>query len=211
MLLGSATSFFGLAWFETMPADSGPKFMFSYRETIDAKRAEEPEREGLIADPNTSVLNEVGFLFEQPHGFQEKLYAKVAVPPGERGMFLIGTPSSRNGAGGTFKVQRVKNGTGLFRGLTKTAYITPHYLPEFREAEVSIRDTSAILHACKRKNLGNVDPYIRRRYGADWEVEDVWFGDTVRDAWLEGYLWVWRDRLVLCSCCNWVFYTPRDV
>ncbi|RYP81258.1 hypothetical protein DL769_002088 [Monosporascus sp. CRB-8-3] len=32
-----------------------------------------------------------GSHFEQPYGFQEELYTKIAVPPGERGLFLIGT------------------------------------------------------------------------------------------------------------------------
>ncbi|RYO88707.1 hypothetical protein DL762_003633 [Monosporascus cannonballus] len=33
----------------------------------------------------------------------------------------------------TFKVQRDKNGAELFRDLTKTAYVTLHYPPVFRE------------------------------------------------------------------------------
>ncbi|RYP35623.1 hypothetical protein DL767_003735 [Monosporascus sp. MG133] len=60
-------------------------------------------------------------------------------------------------------------------------------------------------------SLGNVDPYIRRRYGTNWEVEDVRFGDTATGPWLEGFLWAWRDRLILCSCYNSGFYTSRDV
>ncbi|KAI1399384.1 hypothetical protein F4819DRAFT_510194 [Hypoxylon fuscum] len=60
-------------------------------------------------------------------------------------------------------------------------------------------------------SLGNIEPYIKRKYGSDWEIEDVWFGDTVTGPWIEGFLWAWRNRLVLCSCYNSGFYTPRDV
>lgn len=30
-----------------------------------------------------------GSRYEQPYGFQEELYAKISVPPGERGLFLV--------------------------------------------------------------------------------------------------------------------------
>ncbi|RYP17755.1 hypothetical protein DL765_004333 [Monosporascus sp. GIB2] len=60
-------------------------------------------------------------------------------------------------------------------------------------------------------SLGNVDRYVRRRYGAAREIEGVWFGDTATGPWLEGFLWAWRDCLVLCSCYDSGLYTPRDV
>ncbi|RYP42312.1 hypothetical protein DL768_010361 [Monosporascus sp. mg162] len=293
-----------------------------------------------------------GSHFGQPYGFQEELYAKIAVPPGEGGLSLIGTyfpglaaltgprgktykspkeTELREWAAETFEMRRDKNGAELFRDLTKTAYITLHYLSEFRELflqrEHHHLDGRGIMHlwdsfsraviepkgvvfgdeiqqlpprsddlrgyipkkptgggddpeddtysvsnhptalpgvaepgggrtfdklagelmAFYRRgiserpgvwgvlrpmigeitplfasgdmtnttpavsSLGNVDPYIRQQYGADWEVDDVSFGDTATRPWPEGALWAWRDRLVLCSCYNSGFYTPRDV
>ncbi|RYP31360.1 hypothetical protein DL766_004413 [Monosporascus sp. MC13-8B] len=182
----------------------------------------------------------------------------------------------------TFKVQRDKNGAELFRDLTKTAYVTLHYPPVFRElflqTERHYLDGRGIMRFRERffreggrppgprreaawarqggraghagapflgradlgvgqrqrlarpelqrgaevqrprhvrhpagvqaqgvhrdggmarggmadttpavTSLGNADPYLRRRYGAAWEVEGMLFGDTVTGPWLEGF------------------------
>ncbi|KAI1344179.1 hypothetical protein F5Y15DRAFT_104603 [Xylariaceae sp. FL0016] len=60
-------------------------------------------------------------------------------------------------------------------------------------------------------SLGNLEQFISRKYGSDWEIMDAWVGDTVTGPWIEGFMWTWRDRMVFSSTYNSGFYKAWDV
>ncbi|KAK8092481.1 hypothetical protein PG999_014680 [Apiospora kogelbergensis] len=67
-------------------------------------------------------------------------------------------------------------------------------------------------------SLGVVDQFIGSRYtdskemeGGAWELEDVWFGNTVTGPWLECFMWSWQGRMTLNSCYNPAYYKQAEL
>ncbi|KAK0648490.1 hypothetical protein B0T16DRAFT_435788 [Cercophora newfieldiana] len=65
-------------------------------------------------------------------------------------------------------------------------------------------------------SLGVVDRMISGRYAGEntkgtWEVQDLWFGNTVLGPWLECFMWAWRGELVVSACYNGAFYGEGEV
>ncbi|KAK5633891.1 hypothetical protein RRF57_009605 [Xylaria bambusicola] len=68
-------------------------------------------------------------------------------------------------------------------------------------------------------SLGIIDTYIASTYpsgngGRDdgyWEIEHVWFGDTVCGPWLECFMWSWQDQISLNTVYNPAYHTHVDV
>lgn len=82
-------------------------------------------------------------------------------------------------------------------------------VPEFTVAQIT--ETTPAL-----SSFGVVDNFISSSYpdserkGA-WQINDVWFGDTVTGPWLECFLWTWRGRLSLNTCYNPAYYSYTEV
>ncbi|KAI0506811.1 hypothetical protein F5B22DRAFT_650294 [Xylaria bambusicola] len=68
-------------------------------------------------------------------------------------------------------------------------------------------------------SLGIIDTYIAssypngngRRDDGYWEIEHVWFGDTVCGPWLECFMWSWQDQISLNTVYNPAYHTHVEV
>ncbi|KAK8869097.1 hypothetical protein PGQ11_007675 [Apiospora arundinis] len=67
-------------------------------------------------------------------------------------------------------------------------------------------------------SLGVVDQFIGSSYtdaqemgGGVWDLEDVWFGNTVTGPWLECFMWSWQGRMTLNSCYNPAYYDEAEL
>ncbi|KAK6819334.1 hypothetical protein PG987_015817 [Apiospora arundinis] len=88
--------------------------------------------------------------------------------------------------------------------------------PDFVRATGSdepIEETTPALSSLRRRGPVHwVQLHRRARNGGGvWDLEDVWFGNTVTGPWLECFMWSWQGRMTLNSCYNPAYYDEAEL